>query len=1065
MIGVAIVLPDVSVLQEAAAKVVTELVKQLNALPPFGVQVIEAMPEATSLVNVGLDEPFVRESLAHVEESIWDNAFGPAALVEGLQQHKLLIDVDVARHCELYVESVHPIHETHAEVQKFLEPAAAIKEALPESLTIRMFRVATRTFKAEIKDKSLDVRSRLLTSLAADVLERNRGMKQHFGKMMQRILTKPETAEQLAELQEYTTGLSTEVAELQLEQRKISKSMELLEALGYPMTSEDVDSYWVAVGQPAELTKAQGLVVQRQEDERLKFMQDLREDTENFKLELKSIDTEIEKLLLYTNIEMAEEYAGTMSVLEMRLKEAEERALVINSRETLFELEVSDFTDIASVIKTFEPYSMLWTTTSQFHHQHPNWMHGSFDKLDANTMSENITAWLKYAVRASKVFDGKKEPLSVLSALREQLEETKEYLPVISALRIPGMKDRHWDKLGDLMMQSLSSAQITLKQLLDMRVTDYLTDIQNISDVAEKEYKFEFALEKMRGEWRDLVFEVSPYKDTGTYVVKGVDEVVALLDDQIVKVQGMRGSPYAKGQLGTVVIDWNNKLIYMQDALDELLKVQKTWLYLEPIFASPDILRQMPTEGRRFQKVDVTFRSIMETASQVPQVLQVMGMETLKENLIEANKMLDMVQKGLNDYLETKRSFFPRFYFLSNDELLDILSETKDPRRVVPHLSKCFEAMSEVSFRGKNVEQQNEGGKMLDIMAMISGEGEIVELFTVVEPDADRNKGSVERWLVEMETSMRDTLKEEGSKAFEAYKMTERPKFVQEWTGMIVLAADCLYWTRDVEDGMREKGLEGVKDVEKKMVAELTDVVALVRGDISRQTRLILGAMVVLDVHNKDVVSLLIANNVSKPSEFDWNSQLRYYLHSPTFDAPWHRKGEEVVTTRMMNAQLAYGYEYLGNSMRLVVTPLTDRCYRTLFGALHLSLGGAPEGPAGTGKTETVKDLAKAIAKQCIVFNCSDGLDYLAMAKFFKGLSSCGAWACFDEFNRIDLEVLSVIAQQILTLNDAIRQGIKEIVFEGSQIQCVKGYSSFITMNPGCMYVCMGVYIIIYRYI
>ncbi|VTJ61405.1 Hypothetical predicted protein [Marmota monax] len=259
---------------------------------------------------------------------------------------------------------------------------------------------------------------------------------------------------------------------------------------------------------------------------------------------------------------------------------------------------------------------------------------------------------------------------------------------------------------------------------------------------------------------------------------------------------------------------------------------------------------------------------------------------------------------------------------------------------------------------------------------------------------------------------------------------------------LVILTISQIMWCRDLTECLETEDsnhIEALEAFETVNFERLNALATVVRGSLPKLHRNIITALITIDVHARDIVTELVNMKVDKVESFDWQRQLRYY---------WDVDIDNCVA-RMALSQYTYGYEYLGACPRLVITPLTDRCYLCLMGALQLDLGGAPAGPAGTGKTETTKDLAKALAIQCVVFNCSDGLDYKMMGRFFSGLAQSGAWCCFDEFNRIDIEVLSVIAQQLITIRNAKAAKLSRFMFEGREIKLVMTCAAFITMNPG----------------
>ncbi len=261
------------------------------------------------------------------------------------------------------------------------------------------------------------------------------------------------------------------------------------------------------------------------------------------------------------------------------------------------------------------------------------------------------------------------------------MELFKEKMPIITTLGNPGLRDRHWEAISEIIGFPLRpTPDLTLQRIIDMNLDEYISKFEMISEAASKEQSLEKNLAKMKTEWEDMSFQIIPYRETGTYVISSIDEIQVLLDDHIIKTQTMLNSPFIKPFLEEMSA-WEKQLVLLQEILDEWLKVQTTWLYLEPIFTSPDIMTQMPEEGRRFMTVDKTYRDIMRHASNDPKTFSILKIDKIVEKLKKANDLLEMIQKGLNGYLERKRLTFPRFFFLSNDELLEILAETKDPKR------------------------------------------------------------------------------------------------------------------------------------------------------------------------------------------------------------------------------------------------------------------------------------------------------------------------------------------------------------------------------------------------
>ncbi|XP_041935143.1 dynein heavy chain 6, axonemal [Alosa sapidissima] len=828
-----------------------------------------------------------------------------------------------------------------------------------------------------------------------------------------------------------------EVLEEQTE--TVSQMYKLIEQYSVPTPPEDFAVY--ATLRPSITTVRNSIDkgVGERDANVERFCKHLQKDISAVNVEVKRVKEQAQDRQILEVHSDKTKVRSILGEIQISIEELQAMSFQFKSYQKNFKVEVTKFEALEELSAEVKLKQLLWDALEEWEALESAWLECKFDKLDPEVLSAQVAKYSKYVNQLEKGLP----PNTVVPELKRHVEGMREKLPVITNLRNPSLKTRHWEILEAIVGSNLLEEPLTLLALQELDIFSYDAEIQEVSGQASGESSLESILKKVEDSWKTTEFVVLSHRDSkDVFILGGTDDIQVLLDDSIINVATVASSRYV-GPIKSRVDEWQRQLTLFNQTLDEWLACQRNWLYLESIFSAPDIQRQLPAEAKMFLQVDKSWKEIMRKVNRLPNALRAATQPGLLEIFQNNNALLEQIQKCLEAYLESKRVIFPRFYFLSNDELLEILAQTRNPQAVQPHLRKCFDAIQRLEFAllppGGPAAPEGEPEKVYsnDILAMVSPEGEKVSLGKGLKA-----RGNVEDWLGKVEEGMFSSLRRLSKAAIADYQSKPR----EEWVvaghpSQVVLTISQMMWCRDMDNCLEgdHDHFQALQEFELINFERLNTLAALVRGNLPSLHRNIITALITTDVHARDIVTDLVKQKVDSSSNFEWQRQLRYY---------WDLDLDNCVA-RMALSHYIYGYEYLGACPRLVITPLTDRCYLCLMGALQLDLGGAPAGPAGTGKTETTKDLAKALAIQCVVFNCSDGLDYKMMGTFFSGLAQSGAWCCFDEFNRINIEVLSVIAQQLITIRNAKAAKLSRFMFEGREIKLVMTCAAFITMNPG----------------
>ncbi|PWA00630.1 hypothetical protein BB558_003315 [Smittium angustum] len=709
-----------------------------------------------------------------------------------------------------------------------------------------------------------------------------------------------------------------------------------------------------------------------------------------------------------------------LGIFETKMNKLKEEVEQVNKAKLALGLQSGDTKVLEPVIDELRDLKSVWSALSVV------W--AEINELKempwASVVPRKLRMRLDALKEQGKNMTDKVRQYSAFKFMYNYILTLSKHVSIVSDLKSDALKDRHWRQLfKNLGISARSLTEITLGFVWSFDISKNESVIRDVVTIAQGEMGLEEFLKQVKETWTQYSLELVPYQRK-CRLIKGWDDLFSKCSEQLSALGSMKASPYFK-VFEEEAASWEDRLTRVHMLFDVWIDVQRQWVYLEGIFSgSADIKHLLPIESSRFQNINTEFLAVMKRVYKSPYVLDVLNLPNIQRSLERLLDLLGKIQRALGEYLERERMSFPRFYFVGDEDLLEIIGNSKDVSRIQKHLRKMFAGIA-------SIELNNDESS---IIGMSSRQGEQIEFR---RPISLSQFPKINEWLSAVESEMKSTLADLLVDAVDqsSYILPQDHKieadslmkWIEDFPAQLIVLTAQIKWTQIVESAFTSQSVNiSLNNVLESIKVSLQYLADAVLTDLSFINRKKIESLITELVHQRDIVRELASKRLE---------------------------------IKMANSVFYYGFEYLGVMDKLVQTPLTDRCFLTLTQALNSRLGGSPFGPAGTGKTESVKALGAQLGRFVLVFCCDETFDFQAVGRIFTGLCQVGAWGCFDEFNRLEERILSAVSQQI----QGIQIGLKAFKQSGNKkgndspatadlvgrtVTLHKDTGIFITMNP-----------------